>query len=319
MIVPCSRLLTGALAAACAMALACGGDTPAAPTPPVTAPPAATPAPGAGVSSCPLGMGSRETTCSRTRSQLLPQVEAAIDLTVQQKPALFDLTNDAMPGWGHYKVREPQAYLDAVIANLQAAGLCAQRDPDDGNYERIDVKESNDYSEDFDVVTSAGFIRRGDGAYRGTCTPASFPVERAADEPPIGSRCGQPFPPPVIRFHCKIHQEGGSRTILDSTPMVGPDCAYCASVGFSDGRCFCAIRKDGAADRVACENWRVGTSKDTGRPGPTWTKEDGSYCEGPDSGCANSLDTQYQLWVYERGRYKAKAENGASCTVDVER
>ncbi len=197
-------------------------------------------------------MGSKAADCSRGDSRLLDRIEVAIDLTVQQKPAIFDLTRDAMPGSGHYMVLDPEAYLDDVVANLRAAGLCAQRDPDDGNYERIQVKDSNDYSEDFDIIASSGFIRRGGGAYRQTCTPSSFPVERAADEPPIGSGCGRPFPPPVTRFNCKVHLKGGDYYTLDSTPIVGPDCEYCASVGFTDGRCLCPVRNHGAPDRIAC-------------------------------------------------------------------
>jgi hypothetical protein len=263
-------------------------------------------------------MGSEVVDCSRGDSRLLDRVEVAIDLTVQQKPGIFDLTQDVVPGSGQYKVLDPEAYLDGVVANLRAAGLCAQRDPDEAVSETILVKDSNAYSEDFDVFLSSGFIRRGNGAYRQTCTPSSFPVERGADEPPIGSGCGRPFPPPISRFNCKIHLKGIEYYTLDSTPIVGPDCAYCASVGF-DGQCLCAVRPYGAPDRSACENWRVGTARDTGRPGPTWTKEDGSYCTGPESGCANSSASQYQLWVYRGGRYKVEGENGASCTVVVER
>jgi hypothetical protein len=110
---------------------------------------------------------------------------------------------------------------------------------------------------------------------------------------------------------------GAAFYTLDSTPIVGPDCAYCASIGVPE-ECFCPVRRHGAADRLACENWRVGTARDTGRPGPTWTKEDGSYCAGPEMGCANSPDNQYQLRVYEPGRYRVEAENGVSCTVLVE-
>jgi hypothetical protein len=262
-------------------------------------------------------MGSRNAACGRGDSQLLTRVEAAIDLLVRQKPGIFDLASDALPGWGHYRVLDTDAYLDGVVANLRTAGLCAQRDPDDGNNERIQVKASNDYSEDFDVLVSTGFMRRGVGAYRQTCTPSSFPVERTADEPPLGSGCGRPFPPPVARFNCKVHMYGAAFYTLDSTPIVGPDCAYCASIGVPD-ECFCPVRRHGAADRLACENWRVGTARDTGRPGPTWTKGDGDYCAGPEVGCANSPDNQYQLRVYEPGRYRVEAENGASCTVLVE-
>jgi hypothetical protein len=321
MIVPRRRTLTAPLAATCALALSCGGSSPATSTPPTTVAPSPAPGPGEGVGapSCPIGMGSAVADCSRGDSHLLDRIEVAIDLTVRQKPGIFDLSSDAVPGSGQYKVLDPEAYLDGVVANLRAAGLCAQRDPDDGTYETIQVKESNDYSESFDVIVSSGFIRRGHSAYRQTCAPASFPVERGAGEPPVDSGCGRPFPPPITRFNCKLHLKGVDHYTLDSTPLVGPDCAYCASVGFDDGRCLCAVREHGAPDRVACENWRVGKAKDTGRPGPTWTKEDGTYCSGPESSCENSPATQYQLWVYKGGRYTVLGETGASCTVDIDR
>jgi hypothetical protein len=320
MIVPRRRFVAAPLAAACALGLSCGGGSPATSTPPTTAAPAPTPGPGEGVgaSSCPLGAGSLVADCSRSDSRLLDRIEIAIDLTVQQKPGIFDLTRDAVPGSGQYKVLDPEAYLDGVVANLRAAGLCAQRDPDNGTNETIQVKDSNEYSENFDVIVSSGFIRRGNAAYRETCTPSSFPIARGPGEPPIDSGCGRPFPPPITRFNCKVHLKGVDHYTLDSTPIVGPDCAYCPSVGF-DGQCLCAVRPHGAPDRVACENWRVGKAKDTGRPGPTWTKEDGTYCTGPESGCENSPASQYQLWVYKGGRYKVESENGASCTVVVER
>jgi hypothetical protein len=319
MIVLRSRLLAAVLAAACALALSCGGGSPATSTPPATVAPTATPPPGVGASSCPIGPGTDAGECSRGGSRLLDRVEVAIDLTVRQNPGIFDLTQDIVPGSGQYKVLDAQAYLDGVVANLRAAGLCAQRDPDEAGAETIQVKDSNSYSEDFDVIVSSGFIRRGNGAYRQTCTPSSFPVERGADEPPLDSGCGRPFPPPITRFNCKLHVKNVEYYTLDSTPIVGPDCAYCAAAGFDDGRCLCALRPHGAPDRVACEDWRVGTAKDTGRPGPTWTKEDGSYCTGPESGCMNSPDSQYQLWAYKGGVYKVAGTNGASCTVVVER
>ena len=65
-------------------------------------------------------------------------------------------------------------YLDGLIANLRAAGLCAERTLD---RERIVAKSTNDFSEEWDVLTSSGFIRRGRYSYVHTCTPASFPVD----------------------------------------------------------------------------------------------------------------------------------------------
>ena len=133
--------------------------------------------------------------------------------------------------------------------------------------------------------------------------------------PPIGSGCGRPYPPKVTRFNCKVHIKSPEYYTLDSTPIVGPDGEYCALIGFTDGRTLCPIRPEGAEDREACENWRVGKAADTGRWGPTWRKGDGSFCTGPESGCANHPSNQYALLTYAPGTYVVTAENGANCTV----
>jgi hypothetical protein len=114
---------------------------------------------------------------------------------------------------------------------------------------------------------------------------------------------------------CNVHLRSPEYDTLDSTPLVGPDTAYCADIGYTDGRSYCPVRPPGAPDRLACEVWRVGIAKDTGRPGPTWTKGDGSYCTGAASGCQNSPDNQFQLWVQAGGPYVVAAANGVSCTV----
>jgi hypothetical protein len=304
------------------LTLSCGGGgSPSSSTPVTTLPSQPTPTPPAtGIgdafnhASCSLGKGDVNAQCSRRSEALLAEVEAAMELLIQQKPQIFDLTNEYAPETRAYRVVDREAYMNGLVVNLRAAGLCAERDPDDALQETIRAKNASDFSEDYDVLLATGHMRRGAGAYRQTCTPASFPVDRSSDAPPIGSGCGRPYPPPVTRFNCKVHLKGEAYT-LDSTPLVGPDVAYCASIGYTDGRSLCPVRMENGPDRVACENWRVGKAKDTGRPGPTWTKADGSYCTGPDSGCQNHPDTQYQLWTYKSGSYTVAAENGASCTV----
>jgi len=323
-----SRILVATVAASfiALLASSCGGgSSPSASTPPTTLPSLPTPTPppaGSGGSfyhsSCPLGKGVLTAVCSEGRSALLDEMGEAMDLLIQQKPQIFDLSEEASPGTRAYRVLDREAYAEGLVANLRAAGLCSERDPDDAKLETIRVKDSAEFSEEFDVLLSSGFMRRGSGAYRKTCTPSSFPVERAADAPPIGSGCGRPYPPPVTRFNCKVHLKGSEYYTLDSTPQVGPDVNYCASIGFPD-RAICPIRQEGAPDRKACEDWRVGTARDTGRKGPTWTKADGSYCTGPASGCANGEDSQYQLFAYLGGTYTVSAENGASCKVVVQR
>ena len=304
--------------------LSCGGGgSPSTSTPPATAAPAPSPTPtpvgGGGIvaASCPIGPGDPEATCSITRSSLYPQVEAAIDLLIREKPEIFNL-QDVLKGTANsYMVLDRDAYLDGLVANLQAAGLCAQRDLDDGLQQSILVKSANNWSEDFDLLMDSGHMLRAKKMYRQTCVPSSFPVDRPADAPPVGSGCYRPYPPTVSRFNCKIHLKDKEFYTLDSTPLVGPNPEYCASIGFSD-RSICPVRPEGSVDRVACENWRVGVAKDTGRPGPTWTR-DGNFCTGPASGCANTPDGQYSLWVYQGGTYKVAAENGAFCELIVYR
>ena len=296
----------------------CGGAPPSGSTPPTTIAP--TPSPtvstgGPGAAACSLGLGSPSASCDKRASKLVGAVTRAIDELVAQQPALFNRAEEAGAGTGQFRVLDKQAYLEGVVAHLTASGYCAQRDPDDYGQERLQVKSENGFSESFDVLTAAGFIRRG-GSYLESCTPASFPVDRS-DLPPLGSGCGKPFPPPISRMNCKKHLFGSDVHTLDSTPIVGYDAAYCAAAGFTDGRQLCAVRPEQSPERVACEAWRVGNALDTGRAGPTWTVN-GQYCTGPASGCQNHPTNQYGLLVYKPGSYKVCAQTGTCCTVEVE-
>jgi hypothetical protein len=296
-------------------ALSCGGDSnPAAPRP-VRATTTST----QGVSGpCyRLGPGDPEAACGQGGSpKLLGEVEKAIDLLVQYRPQLFDKTDVSAPNTEFYKVVDREGYLDGVAVMLRILGVCSQRDPEDLAYERILVKSSNESSEAYDILTSDGYIRRGQGSFVDHCRPASFPLQRAPETPPPGSGCHAPYPPPVTRILCNVQGRSPEFDTLDSTPLVGPDTAYCAAIGYTDGRSWCPVRMPGDPERVACEVWRIGTAKDTGRPGPTWTKGDGSYCTGlQGNGCQNSPDNQFQLQVYAGGPYVAAAANGVSCTV----
>ncbi len=261
--------------------------------------------------------GDKNAQCARSSSHLENLVYAAIDTLVQQSPELFDIRDETGgTGTGQYRVLDKERYLNGLVSLLQASGLCAERDPDDYNYEQLLVKQDGTFSETFDVLLGTGYIHRI-GMYRLTCVPASFPVDRG-DAPPVGSGCGPPYPPPISRVNVKLHFPGGDYDLLDSTPIVGPDAAYCAAVGFTDGRSFCAVRPDGSPERVACEGWRMGPAKDTGRPGPTWTR-DGNYCTGPASGCENHPDNQYDVRAYASGRYEACGQNGVCGELIVRR
>ena len=302
------------------LALSCGGGgSPSTSTPPTTVPPQPTPTPptgggGVSASSCPIGKGSVNTECEKGSSRLQNAVLTAIDTLVQQRPQIFDKTQEAGAGTGQYLVVDKEAYLNGLVANLSAAGFCAQRDPDDFNYERIQAKNENGFSETFDVMTGAGFLRTN-GIYKETCTPASFPVDRG-DLPPAGSGCGAPYPPEINRMNCKLHLLGPDFYTLDSTALVD-GLAYCTSVGFVD-RSTCPVRPEGSPERRPCEEWRVGRAEDTGRFGPTWTVN-GKYCTGKASGCENHPENQYALLVYTSGTYRVCSQTGKCCEVTVDR
>jgi hypothetical protein len=256
--------------------------------------------------------------CSRGKtSSLLVDVDAAIEQVAQQKPAVVDVNNQARRGSGRYKVLDAKGVVEGVAAALRAAGNCAQPDWD-RPLEAVQVKKSNDESEDFDLVSSDGYLRRGSDSYRQTCTPAAFPVDPDPDGPPYGSGCGRPYPPPVAYFDAKIHMRNPRYYTLDSTAKVGPDFNYCLSIGYTDGRSYCAVRPEGSPERAACELWRVGRAEDTGHPGPTWTL-DGHRCTGPASGCENQPGNQYQLLAYSGGVYRMCGKNGACGKVKVTR
>ncbi|HEX9189370.1 MAG TPA: hypothetical protein VGB87_19990, partial [Vicinamibacteria bacterium] len=166
-----------------------GGGGPVSPpsTLPPTTPPTTLPPPP--VSSCPIGQGNPYASCDRTTPALLPQVESAMDTLLQQRPQLFDLSEELAPGTRAYRVLDREGYLEGLVSTLRTAGLCAERDVDDPAQSQIFVKDSNTSSEEFDVLLSSGFMRRGGGSYRATCVPAAFPVTRSQDDPPVGSGC----------------------------------------------------------------------------------------------------------------------------------
>jgi hypothetical protein len=321
MTIQLSRASLAALAASAVAVFApsCGGDSRPIDSTPVTTRPSPTPSPTPVNLGCDLGMGSVEVECSASLPLLLPFVEGAIDMLVSERPQLLDLTVQSPGGNEQYRVLDTEAYLDTIVANLRRQSVCAERDGDSLGLRRILVKNSNDYSETFDVLSASGFISRGRSAYLQTCSPAAFPIIRTADMPPPGSGCGRPYPPPISRFFCKVHLPTVEYYIADATPIIGPNGEYCAMVGFTDGRTLCPVRAEGYEDRIPCENWLVGRARDTGRYGPTWTRADGAACTGVESNCENDPDNQYQVRVFTSGTVKARAENGADCTLVVYR
>ena len=163
--------------AAMALAAACSGSgssptqPPVGVTPPPTPTPTPSPSPTAtpGATSCALGKGDIDAHCARTSARLLSEVEAAIDRVVRSQPQLFDLREEISAG--SYRVLDIPTYLQGVVRELVAAGFCSQLLGD-----QLQVKNTQDFSEEYDIITSTGFIHRGPGAYVKFCSPAAFPL-----------------------------------------------------------------------------------------------------------------------------------------------
>jgi hypothetical protein len=99
--------------------------------------------------------------------------------------------------------------------------------------------------------------------------------------------------------------------VLDATPLVGPDAAYCLAIGYPDGRRYCPVLPEGHPERAACEAMLVGRARDTGRAGPTWSAA-GRPCSGSDGSpsCENHPDNQYLVFAYGTGTFGACAASG---------
>jgi len=147
-----------------------GGAT--SPPPVATATPTPTPAPQATpdtLFSCALGDGSANSSCRREAPSFLNNVDTAIDQVVNEHPEYFDLNQTQGPGG--YRVLSPGQYYVGVMRNLQKMGFCANFDG-----EEMQVKNTNEFSDQYHILISSGYVRRGDSSYRATCYPAAFPV-----------------------------------------------------------------------------------------------------------------------------------------------
>jgi hypothetical protein len=97
----------------------------------------------------------------------LSDVERAIDRVIQTRPELFDL-NDT-PCRGCPRVLDRATYLNAVLSTLSSFGYCAIYDGLE-----VAVKNNNSFNDQFNILTSSNYVRRGEGSYRSTCRPAWF-------------------------------------------------------------------------------------------------------------------------------------------------
>jgi hypothetical protein len=127
---------------------------------------------------------------------------------------------------------------------------------------------------------------------------------------PFLAQCGTPTPPALAGMKLKVHIDSGFKKQLDSKPLVANLDDYCGKVGFGSTVKYCETRPEGHLQREACDGLVVGKAKDTGRVGPTWTRN-GSPClppgdAGGDPGCVN-LDNQFLIIARGPGNYLACA------------
>ena len=161
---------------------------------PVSQPPASPGPSNPSAASCPIGPGSVTATCARHVPAFVADVDAAIAQLVTEHPEIFDLTR--VSGEGQYYVKDTQAYYAGVIRNLQARNFCAGFD-----LVELQLKNSQSFSEQYNILLSNGHARRGDGSYRATCSPAAFPLtaEDIIDHVRVGFfgfRCADGITPP---------------------------------------------------------------------------------------------------------------------------
>jgi hypothetical protein len=157
-----------------------------------------------------------------------------------------------------------------------------------------------------------------------TPTPAPTPTADPLDA--LKAQCGQPEPPPLYGMKLGVQVDNGFRKLIDSRPIVdnvgrGTADSYCGKVGFDPGARYCDTRLEGHPQRVACDILVVGKAADTGRYGPTWSRN-GQPCVEPgsqtDPGCTNHPDNQFLAVMRGNGEILACASDvwpatGARC------
>ena len=71
---------------------------------------------------------------------------------------------------GGYRIVNPDGFKAGLIGAMASRGYCARHDGE----EFVFKKGSNKSSEHYDLESSQGYVRRGEGTYQTTCYPAAF-------------------------------------------------------------------------------------------------------------------------------------------------
>jgi hypothetical protein len=94
-------------------------------------------------------------------------VNEAIAIVENEHPELFDFSRSR--GGLSYLVQDKDRYTRGVAYVLSTRGFCAIWDG-----QEIAMKNTNEFNEQYAIVTSEGYVRWGGGAYQSTCHPAWF-------------------------------------------------------------------------------------------------------------------------------------------------
>jgi hypothetical protein len=158
-------VLLSLVAAAVLLARCEGPSGPTAQTPPPSTTTTTTTLP-ASAQGCRLP-ASRRDVCVYDNSTFVPQINEAIQRVQREHPELFDFSqrHDDIS----VLVRDVDRYHEEVVQAIRATGRCAIFDG-----EEVAVKNTNDFSDQYDIITFNNFVRWGDGAYAATCRPARF-------------------------------------------------------------------------------------------------------------------------------------------------
>lgn len=115
---------------------------------------------------CSPGNGSGEAdTCVDGTPCYIDLVQQGVQTVIAAHPEWFDMVDPTL-------VLDAESYMNAVVAEVGAQGVCAIRDPNAGD--EMAVKHDNGFAESYDILSADGHARYGELIYTATCSPAWF-------------------------------------------------------------------------------------------------------------------------------------------------
>jgi hypothetical protein len=117
--------------------------------------------------------------CHLQASDFLGKVSDAVSIA-QNSTAVDPDTRETYAIVSNEKIQGPSAYLKLVIDTLDRQGLCAAYDG-----EELNVRTSNGFNEQFDIITGTGGSWT---KYMSTCSPAT-PIPVLATPPNLDPEC----------------------------------------------------------------------------------------------------------------------------------